>query len=206
VLVLILVSLLLVVASDGLHAALLDAFALAEPVIAGRPLLGAVVFVLLAALSAMLAFFSSAVLVPVAVQAWGTVTSALLLWLGWLFGGAAAYGVSRFLGRPLIDRLMPADLLARFENRISRDTPFGVVLLFQVALPSEVPGYVLGLVRYGFGRYLLALALAEIPFVVGTVLISVSLIERQILVLLSLGAVAVLLSAGALLLFRRIQL
>ncbi|WP_233613457.1 MULTISPECIES: hypothetical protein [Corallococcus] len=70
-------------------------------------------FVLLSSLSAMLAFFSSALLLPVALQAWGKAVCALLLWLGWMLGGACAYGIARAWGRPVIRRLTSASLLAR---------------------------------------------------------------------------------------------
>ena len=61
--------------------------------------LGKLVFVLVSALSAMLAFFSSAVVVPVAVYAWGNATTLALLWGAWLLGGIGSYVVGRTLGR-----------------------------------------------------------------------------------------------------------
>ena len=71
-----------VVTTDALHAPLVRMLELTERVLAANPLLGAALFVLFAALSGVLAFFSSAVLVPVAVYTWGLPRSAALLWLG----------------------------------------------------------------------------------------------------------------------------
>jgi hypothetical protein len=51
--------------------------------------LGAVVFVLLSAVSAMLAFFSSALLVPAAVFAWGNTLAVGLLWLGYCWAACS---------------------------------------------------------------------------------------------------------------------
>ena len=48
-------------------------------------------FVLLAAISAVLAFFSSALLLPVAVFTWGSKVTFVLLWLGWLLGGIGTH-------------------------------------------------------------------------------------------------------------------
>ena len=101
--------------SSAVHGLLLHLLGATESIIERHALLGAVTFVVLAAVSAMLAFISVAVLVPAAVYAWGAPTSIGLLWLGW------------------------------------------------------IPGYVLGLVRYPVARYLLALAVAELPFTVATV-------------------------------------
>ena len=87
--------------------------------------------------------------------------------------------------------------LARWEDRISAHAPFGLVFLFQLALPSEVPGYVLGLVRYDFAKYVLALAPAEVPFAVTTIYLGASFLERRILSFLGLGTFVALCSVWA---------
>ncbi|WP_233597196.1 MULTISPECIES: TVP38/TMEM64 family protein [Corallococcus] len=202
-LVMMLAGLALLASSEAFQSLLRRAVDAAAPVISTHPVWGAVLFVLLSALSAMLAFFSSALLLPVALQAWGKAVCALLLWLGWMLGGACAYGIARAWGRPVIRRLTSASLLARYEERISRRTPFGVVLLFQLAVPSEVPGYVLGLARYGLRRYLAVLALAELPYAVGTVYLGASFLERRTPVLLGLGAAGVLAGLWAFHLLRK---
>ncbi len=148
-------ALAVVAASASLHAALLDMLAAGRGVIAGYPVLGVLLFVLLAAISAMFAFVSIAILVPVAVFAWGEPLSMLLLWVGWILGGATAYGIARVLGRRVVQWLTAVTALNRLEYRIGPRTPFGLIFIFQLGLPSEIPGYVLGLVRYPFGRYLL---------------------------------------------------
>ena len=185
--------------SDDLHQALLKVLDAASKVIAERPVLGAVLFVVLSALSAMLAFVSSAVLVPVALYAWGETVCAVLLWLGWILGGATAYALGRWLGRPAVRWLLPTETLDRYEDRLSTETPIGLIVLLQLALPSEVPGYLLGLVRYPFWRYLLALALAELPYAVGTVYLGESFLERRLILVLALGA------AGALFMFLAVR-
>lgn len=203
ILLLLLGGLALLSSSDAFQSALSWGLAKAAPVIAERPLWGALLFLLLSALSAMMAFFSSAVLVPVAIHAWGKLACAFMLWLGWILGGACAYGIARFWGRPVVRRLTSSQELARYEERISRHTPLGLVLLFQLAVPSEIPGYVLGLARYGLRRYLVVLALAELPYAVGTAYLGESLLERRTLLLLGLGTTAIFFSAWALHVLRR---
>ena len=98
-----LVIVLAVVASSGaLHNALLSALSVTDEIIERHLFLGAVVFVALAAASAMLAFVSIAVVVPIAVSAWGASVTVALLWLGWILGGIATYNIGRFLGRPIV--------------------------------------------------------------------------------------------------------
>ena len=187
--VLLAAGLVLVASFADLHAWLIGLLPKAEAIIRERAVLGVSIFVLFAALSAMLAFVSSAVIVPVGVYVWGKAVSMLLLWIGWILGGVCAYSISRYFGRPVVKGLRSGPLLERYENRISRQAPFGLVLLLQLALPSEVPGYLLGLARYHFWKYLGALALAELPYAVATIYLGASFIERRTSVLIGVGAV-----------------
>ncbi|WP_240360209.1 TVP38/TMEM64 family protein [Pyxidicoccus caerfyrddinensis] len=198
VLAALLAGLALLASSDAFQSLLRRILEASAPVISEHPFWGAVLFVLVSALSAMLAFFSSALLLPVALHAWGKTVCVLLLWVGWMLGGACAYGLAHSWGRPVIRRLTSSRGLARYEERISRRTPFGWVLLFQLAVPSEIPGYVLGLARYGLRRYLLVLALAELPYAVGTVYLGASFLEQRTVVLVGLGVFGILFGAWAL--------
>jgi uncharacterized membrane protein YdjX (TVP38/TMEM64 family) len=188
---------------DGVHGAVADLFAAAGRVIEAHPVLGTTLFIAFSGVSAMLAFVSSAVLVPVAVYTWGEPLTLLMLWAGWMLGGICAYGVGRLLGRPVVEYLASAAVLNRYERQVSAHAPFGLVLLFQVALPSELPGYLLGLVRYDFLKYLLALALAETPYAAATVYLGASFLERRPVTLLSVGAGIAALSALAFLVLRK---
>lgn len=187
----------LVVSLDALHAPLMGLLDRAGGLIAEHPVRGGVLFVIFSALSGMLAFFSSAVLVPVAVYAWGPVRCAALLWLGWILGGVLTYSVGATLGRPVARLLTSPELLDRFASRVSARTPFSAALLLQLALPSEVPGYLLGLARYGLRRYLLVLAVAELPYAIGTVALGESFVRQKALPFVALGALAVLVGALA---------
>lgn len=189
--------LLTVVSVGRLHAVLLRFFDAAGAVIAAHPLAGAVVFVLLSALSAMLAFVSSAVLVPAALATWGRWACLLLLWVGWMLGGTGAWVTARYLGRTAVRRLASAATLARYEARVGAHASFGFILLFQLALPSEIPGYVLGLARAPLRRYLPALALAELPFAAGAVFLGEGFLARQLPLLAGVGALGVALSVWA---------
>lgn len=162
--------------------------------VADHPLRGAVIFVLYAALGAMLAFVSSSVLVPIAIYAWGREMAFLLLWIGWLVGGVASYGIGRFLGRPMLRWLASAGQIAAYERRIGAKAGFPLVFLFQLAMPSEIPGYVLGLLRYPFGLYLLILALAELPYAIGVIFLGDALMNGQMIrfALVALAGIALL--------------
>jgi uncharacterized membrane protein YdjX (TVP38/TMEM64 family) len=187
--------LLIGILAEDVHRAILQIAQAVEDVASDHPVWAIVMVLLFTALSAMLAFVSSAVIAPFVATTWGLPRACLLLWAGWLLGGVLSYAVGRFLGRPVIRRLASPSLLARYEERISRHTPFGMVLLFQLALPSEIPGYLLGLVRYRFARYLLSLGLAELPYAVATVFLGTGIVERRVTLVLAVGSAAALLSA-----------
>jgi uncharacterized membrane protein YdjX (TVP38/TMEM64 family) len=191
-------ALALVASSDTIHDVVVRGLSAVEAVIADHPRWGAVLFVAGSALSAMLAFFSTAVIVPVAVLTWGMPASIALLWLGWLLGGVCAYSIARWLGRPAVAALTSGAALSGFEQRIHTRAPIGLVLLFQVAVPSEIPGYVLGMARYPFLKYLFVLALGELPYAISTVYLGESFLERRTAVLIGIGVVGAVLSGWAL--------
>lgn len=190
-------------ASAALHESLVRVFEAARLILDAHPVLGPVIFVLLAAASAMLAFFSSAALVPAGVVTWGLWETAVLLSLGWLLGGVATYLAARFLGRPLLAHVARSETLAHYESRIARETPFGIIFLFQLALPSEIPGYVLGIVRYPMAKYLVALTLVEIPYAAATVWLGQEFLQREILPLVAVLVAGALVGVAAVTQLRR---
>ena len=182
---------------DSLNAGLHRLLAAAEPAIAAHPVSGVLVFIVLSALSAVIAFFSSALLVPVAVYTWGMPLTAVWLWLGWWVGGACTYALGRALRRPLIRMAGHAEQLDFYRRRVPADAGFAMILLLQLALPSEIPGYLCGVMRVPFRTYALALALAELPYALGTVWIGDSLLQQRTGLLLSLGVLGAVASAYA---------
>jgi len=184
--------------SETLHRQLLDVLEAAKVVMVAYPVLGPVAFILLSALSAMLAFMSSAVLVPAAVYAWGAPLTMLMLWIGWTLGGVFAYTIALTFGRPMLRWIVANETLSRHQHLLEKRPRFLSVLLFQLAVPSEIPGYLLGLARYPLSRYLGALMIAELPYAAGTVLLGVGFLERDTATLVAVclvGAVAMLVLA-----------
>jgi uncharacterized membrane protein YdjX (TVP38/TMEM64 family) len=157
---------------------------------------------LLSALSSLLAFFSSAVLVPVAVYAWGNLTTIFLLWCGWLLGGTATYAVGRTFRKPLLPTRRFTSAMATYLDRMPANLSWPLVFLLQLALPSEIPGYLCGFLRVRFRTYVTAVALAEIPYAVGTVLLGESIVHARPGWLIVLGLAAAALLGGAVFLLR----
>jgi uncharacterized membrane protein YdjX (TVP38/TMEM64 family) len=189
VVVLVCASAALLLSVDEVYGSLQRALTAAEPLIAGHPYLGPVVFLLLAALSAVLAFFSSAVLLPAAVFTWGSTVTLGLLWLGWLFGGICTYALGRGLHRPRGKAPGTPSQFDFYLRRIPGEVTFVMVLLLYLALPSEIPGYLCGYLGVRLRTYVAALALAELPYAVGAVLLGDGVVNRQIGWLVTVGLI-----------------
>ena len=189
--------------SDDLHAALIEVAAASRELILLHPLAGALIFVLIAAVSAMFAFVSVAIAMPIAVYVWGEPLSLFLLWIGWIVGGAIAYRIARHLGRAVVHWLTADRALRRIERRLRPDTPFRLILLLQLGLPAELSGYVLGLVKYPYLKFLCALAIAELPYAIAAVYLGAGFLSARGGVVLLIGLAIMMLSVGAFYLLRR---
>lgn len=165
-----------------------------------HPVWGAAVFFLFSALSAMLAFASSTILVPSAILAWGKPVTFLLLWGGWFAGAVVAYGIGR-LARPLLNALTSQATIDEYEQFISTRTKFWAVLLFCVAVPSEIPGYLLGGMRYPLLKFAAAMAMVEAAYAWGVIIAGENLVATRFSTfLVTLGIlILITLSAGLLL-------
>ena len=183
----------LAASSGGLHQRIVHLVKLGDPIITQHPISGAFLFVGLAALSAILVFFSSVVLVPFGVHVWGEAVCFLLLWIGWFLGGTLSYAIGRLLGWPIVRWVLSRDIAAEYEARIPASRPFLAVLLAQLALPSEGVGYICGLLKVRPLTYLGALALAEVPYALGTVLLGAAFFERQYPLLIAVALAGLLL-------------
>jgi uncharacterized membrane protein YdjX (TVP38/TMEM64 family) len=186
-----LAGLLLIAASAGLHGVVERAFEAVGDLLGRHPVAGALAFTGLAAMSAMLAFFSSAVVVPVGVQHWGGFLTGVLLWVGWLIGGATSYAIGRFFGARVMGLLVSPARIRYYQDRAGQLASFGTLFLFQSAVPSEIPGYVLGTVRGPFLKYLAVQALAELPYAVGAVLLGDGFLRRQYSLMMVLGLLGI---------------
>jgi uncharacterized membrane protein YdjX (TVP38/TMEM64 family) len=182
----------LLASSPELHRRLVALIGFAEPTIVAHPVWGAVVFTALSALGAILLFVSSWVLVPIGVQVWGPVGCFLLLWTGWFLGGAMTYSIGRYLGRPAVQRLVPADVVARYEGRIPSGGRFLPALVVTISVPSDIAGYFFGLFRYPMRVYLAALGVSEVPYALGAVFLGEAFIQRRFSALLAVSCLAAL--------------
>ncbi len=135
-----------------------------ESYVTVRPVLSIFVFLILTAFSVMFFFFSSVLLVPVAISVWGSLMTILLLLIGWFLGAIFSYLLGRYGGYPILKYFISSRKLDYYNNLFSESSSFFLIFLLRFTLPSEIPGYALGIIRFNFLKYLLITVLAEIPY------------------------------------------
>ncbi len=150
--------------SLSLQEAFYDVVSFFETYVRQNEILGLLVFILIAALAAMVSPFTNLPLIPVAVALWGTTTTVFLLLGGWLIGDATAYFIGRYVGYPAVRYIISAERFDTWLSAVRAHTSFSMMFLLRLALPAEL-GYVFGVIRYHFGKYILLTFLAELPFV-----------------------------------------
>jgi uncharacterized membrane protein YdjX (TVP38/TMEM64 family) len=173
----------------------------AQGIMNAHPVIGAVVFFLFSAVSAMLAFASSVVLVPSANLVWGKLVTFLLLWGGWIAGAIAAFRIGN-LARPLLIRMGYKDRFEKYQKFVSKRMRFWMVLLFCIAVPSEVPGYLFGGVHYPFLKFVAAIAIAEAIYACGVIVMGESLVVAKPIPLLVAAGILMVIGVVAGLLLR----
>lgn len=176
----------------------------AKDIMNAHPVTGAVVFFLFSAVSAMLAFTSSAVLVPPANLVWGKLVTFLLLWAGWLAGAIVAFGIGN-RARPLLVHLGYKDKLDEYQLFVSKRMKFWAVLLFCIAVPSEVPGYLFGGVGYPFLKFFAAIAIAESIYAFGLVVAGEHLLAAKPLPLAATVGILIVIALSAGMLLRTLK-
>ena len=160
-----------------------DVVSLAEMYVEAHQTLGILVFMTLAAVSAMLAPFSSLPLIPVAIILWGGAWTIAFLVAGWLVGHTITYAFGYYAGYPVVKKFIAFEKIEQLSRKFSKKSEFLLVLLFRLAMPAEMAGYVLGTARYDFSKYFLATFIAEIPLAIITVYASEALIKREPMIL-----------------------
>ncbi|RJQ14364.1 DedA family protein [Candidatus Parcubacteria bacterium] len=163
---------------------------------------GIAIVVFGATLSSMLAPFTIApILLPPAIVTHGAFITFLYFLSGWVLGGIISFYISRLWGRPALERLRLAHKVDYYEKLVPREHHFFVLLLFRLAMPSEIPGYILGLTNIGFLRYFWATLLAEIPIGLILVYAGGAFVEKEFITLAVLVGLAVFITVTTFLIF-----
>ncbi len=155
------------------------------------PVLTGLVYVAVTAAAIVVLPLSSMPLIPIAAAAWGITIGGILSILGWWIGAVIAFLIARYLGRPVLVRLVSREKIQEWESKIPRDTGFLAIVIIRMIFPVEIPSYVLGLTEaVSFRTYALASLIGMTPF--AFVILSMgSALARNDWIRLSLTGIAV---------------
>ncbi len=112
----------IIITSDTWFAKVESIMVSSESYIYETPVTGMLLFIILASISAMVAFYSSTFLVPIGIYVWGELECIILLWISWLTGGMLTYLIGRSVGRSVIMMFAGIDRYRKYENFIGDNT------------------------------------------------------------------------------------
>jgi uncharacterized membrane protein YdjX (TVP38/TMEM64 family) len=88
----------------------------------------------------------------------------LLSWLGGLLGASVAFGIARWLGGSVVQRLLGSAQLASFHSLVERDGFWAVLVARLIPLISfDLISYLAGLSTMRYPHFLLATAVGMLP-------------------------------------------
>ncbi len=127
--------------------------------------------------------------------AFGFVIGTLVIWLGLMGGGLAGYALGRWAARPLAERFLSADDLARAHELAERIGPVALILSRPVPFLCELTAMAGGIAAMAFGRFAFVMALANLGIAMLFAAIGAAAVEQASSGLLMLGAVGLPLAA-----------
>lgn len=152
----------------------------------GRYGVSLVVYALIVIIAFVFAPLNSIPLLPVAVEAFGSVVTFSVSLAAWTAGTTITYFLARRFGRPFVERYVDEKHIARYEKVIPRKNQFLAVLVLHAFMPGDILGYVMGLfMELSYFRYALASLLGNIPFGIVIIFAAGAPFEQQI----AIGAV-----------------
>lgn len=177
------------------------------PALAGamgrKPILGVLIFIVISALSSVLSPFSSLIILQPAIVAWGKTLTFIYLIFGWTIGSILGYVIGFYALSGLFRKIFSFKKINYYQEKLSPQTQFWIVLIFRLGAPTEITGYALGIIRYHFKKYILAVILSEIPFALLSVYSSSALFGGRIISFSILIVMTVTLVISTSLIFRK---
>lgn len=143
--------------------------------------LGIFIFLSVSVVSVVISPFSSLPLIPSVIMVWGNLVTFTILVAGWFFGAWLGYLLGGWAGRKVLRHWWDFEKVEYYKEKISPRAQFWLVFLFRLAIPSEITGITLGIIRYQLGKYLLITFLTELPFAFAAVYLGRTLAKGDFL-------------------------
>ncbi|MDP3740859.1 MAG: VTT domain-containing protein [bacterium] len=189
---------------QSLQTAFGQAVSIVENYILDHQILGIAAFIGFGAIAIIITPFSSIPLVPFVVPIWGKWLTLLFVVAGWMLGSIVTYAIGRYALRGLLARFVAFEKIEKYQKDLPDKQEFLIVLLFRIiSSPTDLAGYILGSIRYHFGKYLLITLIAETLLAFVTVFASQSFIDRRPVHVILWIAISALVVAVMVYIFRK---
>ncbi len=130
-----------------------------------HPVLGAFAFIAAMFVETVVAPVVTLPTVPVVALVLGPLATAIYSIIGWTAGAVVAFLIARHVARPVLERYISLETIARYERHIPEDAKFWWVVLLRLVTPVDILSYAIGLVsKMPLGRYTAATAIGIAPF------------------------------------------
>ncbi len=156
---------------------------------AAHPVLGALAFIgamFVATVAAPVAVLPT---VPLVALILGPLPTALYSIIGWSLGAVVAFLIARHIARPVLERYVPLETVARYERYIPEDAKFWWVVLLRLVIPVDILSYALGILsKMPLGQYAAATVIGVTPFSFVFAYLGVAFVSGKFFILGSLVA------------------
>jgi uncharacterized membrane protein YdjX (TVP38/TMEM64 family) len=105
-----------------------------------------------------------AFLIPIGASLWGPIPTGLMSITGWGLGASIAFGIARFFGVPVVERIIGLEQIRAVAKRIPKHNLFWSVMILRMLVPVDILSYALGLFStMSWSSYVLATAIGVSP-------------------------------------------
>lgn len=95
--------------------------------------------------------------IPLAAAMFGPFITGVLSVIGWTIGSSIAFLISRYLGRPIVERYIQVSRIDDILDRFPSHMHFWLIVLLRHTIPVDLLSYALGLTKsLGFRTYFFA--------------------------------------------------
>lgn len=154
---------------------------------------GALLFVGLLFGTTVIAPLTSLPLVPMVAMYLGSFVTGVACFVGWTLGAIVAFLVGRHLGQPFVAKYIGMEKIRKYEKYIPPETSFMFIVALRMCVPVDLLSYGLGLLStISFRTYTLATMLGIFWFSFAFAYGGVALMNRDYVLLASIGVASVL--------------
>ena len=105
---------------------------------------GALLYMVIMAISIIFAPLNTGFLLPVAANSYGPFLAAVYSIVGWTAGSMVAFWIARHFGKRTIKYKNFIEKIQLYEKTVSKPHFYGLIILFRISLPVDLVSYALG--------------------------------------------------------------